>query len=73
MSPLPTAAKLTFLTSTIVFFLSPHSQSAHENCCQSMKDIAMAYIVDHFDIVSKSEGIKAISHGLLLEILSLRP
>jgi len=48
-------------------------QSAHENCCQSMKDIAMAYIVDHFDIVSKSEGIKAISHGLLLEILSLRP
>ena len=38
-----------------------------------MKDIAMAYIVDHFDIVSKSEGIKAISHGLLLEILSLRP
>lgn len=67
---LPNCGKADLLNHT---YLSPHSKSAHENCCQSMKDIAMAYIVDHFDIVSKSEGIKAISHGLLLEILSLRP
>ncbi|KAL7530787.1 hypothetical protein ACHAXR_004851 [Thalassiosira sp. AJA248-18] len=48
-------------------------QSAHEAHCQVMKDIAMEYIVANFDIISKSEGIKAVSHGLLLEILSLRP
>jgi len=48
-------------------------QTAHETHCQVMKDIAMEYIVANFDIISKSEGIKAVSHGLLLEILSLRP
>lgn len=48
-------------------------QTAHEAHCQVMKDIAMEYIVGNFDIISKSEGIKAVSHGLLLEILSLRP
>ena len=48
-------------------------QSAHEAHCHVMKDIAMEYIVANFDIISKSDGIKAVSHGLLLEILSLRP
>lgn len=48
-------------------------QTAHEAHCQVMKDIAMEYIVANFDIISKSEGIKSVSHGLLLEILSLRP
>eukprot|EP00970_Alexandrium_tamarense_P018597 scaffold13354_cov181-Alexandrium_tamarense.AAC.10 len=48
-------------------------QTAHEAHCQIMKDVAMEYIIANFDIVSKSEGIKAVSHGLLLEILSLRP
>jgi len=48
-------------------------QTAHEAHCQVMKDTAMEYIVANFDIISKSEGIKAVSHGLLLEILSLRP
>ena len=48
-------------------------QSAHEAHCHVMKDIAMEYIVPNFDIISKSDGIKAVSHGLLLEILSLRP
>jgi len=48
-------------------------QSAHEAHCHVMKDIAMEYIVANFDVISKSDGIKAVSHGLLLEILSLRP
>ena len=48
-------------------------QSAHDAHCQVIKDVAMEYIVANFDVVSKSEGIKAVSHGLLLEILSLRP
>jgi RCC1 and BTB domain-containing protein len=48
-------------------------QTAHEAHCQVMKDIAMEYIVANFDVISKSEGIKAVSHSLLLEILSLRP
>lgn len=48
-------------------------QTAHEAHCQVMKDIAMEYIVANFDVISKSEGIKTVSHGLLLEILSLRP
>ena len=48
-------------------------QSAHEANCQVMKDIAMSFIVANFDVISKSDGIKAVSHGLLLEILSLRP
>lgn len=48
-------------------------QSAHEAHCHVMKDIAMEYIVANFDVISKSDGIKSVSHGLLLEILSLRP
>lgn len=48
-------------------------QSASEAHCHVMKDIAMEYIVANFDVISKSDGIKAVSHGLLLEILSLRP
>ena len=48
-------------------------QSAHDAHCQVMKDLSMEYIVANFDVVSKSDCIKAVSHGLLLEILSLRP
>jgi len=48
-------------------------QQAHDSHCQVIKDIAMEHIVANFDIISKGEGIKAVSHGLLLEILSLRP
>lgn len=48
-------------------------QSAHEAHCQVMKEISMEYIVANFDVISKTEGIKAVSHGLLLEILSMRP
>eukprot|EP00984_Skeletonema_dohrnii_P007149 scaffold2581_cov84-Skeletonema_dohrnii-CCMP3373.AAC.4 len=48
-------------------------QGAHEAHCHVIKEIAMEYIVANFDVISKGEGIKAVSHGLLLEILSLRP
>jgi RCC1 and BTB domain-containing protein len=47
-------------------------QSAHEAHCHVMKDIVMGFIVDNFDIISKSDGIKTVSHSLLLEILSVR-
>eukprot|EP00569_Conticribra_weissflogii_P016347 CAMPEP_0171399114 /NCGR_PEP_ID=MMETSP0880-20121228/6388_1 /TAXON_ID=67004 /ORGANISM="Thalassiosira weissflogii, Strain CCMP1336" /LENGTH=839 /DNA_ID=CAMNT_0011913219 /DNA_START=41 /DNA_END=2560 /DNA_ORIENTATION=- len=48
-------------------------QSADEAHCQVIKDIAMEYIIANFDVISKTEGIKVVSHGLLLEILSMRP
>ena len=48
-------------------------QQSHDAHCQVIKDVAMEYIVANFDTISKGEGIKSISHGLLLEILSLRP
>ncbi|KAL9181896.1 hypothetical protein ACHAXT_012239 [Thalassiosira profunda] len=48
-------------------------QGAHDNHCHAIKEIAMEFTVANFDIVSKSEGIKSLSHGVLLEILSLRP
>merc|ERR1712157_431856 len=37
-------------------------QSAHENHCLIVKDLCMEYIVANFDIISKSEDIKVISH-----------
>ena len=48
-------------------------QNAADAHCQVLKEICMEYIVTNFDVISKTEGIKAVSHGLLLEILSLRP
>lgn len=50
----------------------PLLQSASENHCQILRDVCMAYVVENFDIVSKTEGIKQVSHSLLLEILSQR-
>lgn len=50
--------------------LLQNSADAH---CQVLKDICMEYIVTNFDIISKSEGIKTVSHAILLEILKLRP
>ena len=50
----------------------PLVQTADEKHCPILRDICIAYIVEHFDVVSKTEGIKQISHGLLLEILSQR-
>jgi RCC1 and BTB domain-containing protein len=48
-------------------------QNATDAHCQVLKEICMEYIVSNFDVISKSDGIKAVSHPLLLEILSLRP
>jgi len=48
-------------------------QAGHENHCLIIKDLCMEYIVANFDLISKSEGIKVVSHPLLLEILSMRP
>ncbi len=41
--------------------------------CLAVKDVCMDFIVKNFDIVSKSEGIREVSHSLLLEILAMRP
>jgi len=46
---------------------------ADEARCDSLKDVCMEYIVGNFDAVSKSQGIRSVSHPLLLEILAMRP
>jgi len=48
-------------------------QGAADVHCQVLKDICMEFIVTNFDAISKSDEIKAVSHSLLLEILSRRP
>lgn len=50
----------------------PLLQSASEAHCQLLKEACMNYIIENFDLVSKSEGIKHVSHSLLLEILAHR-
>jgi RCC1 and BTB domain-containing protein len=50
----------------------PLLQSADENHCQILREVCMNYVVENFDVVSKTEGIKSVSHGLLLEILGKR-
>lgn len=50
----------------------PLLQSAAENHCQILREVCMTYIVENFDIVSKTDGIKQVSHELLLEILAQR-
>jgi hypothetical protein len=47
-------------------------QAASDAHCQVLKEACMSYIVDNFDVVSKTDGIKNLSHPILLEILSLR-
>lgn len=50
----------------------PLLQSATENHCQVLKDHIMKYVVDNFDAFSRTDGIKHVSHQLLLEIISQR-
>ena len=50
----------------------PLLQSADENHCPNLREVCMSYIVENFDVVSKTEGIKQVSHAILLEILSQR-
>lgn len=48
-------------------------QEANNAHCFALKKKCMEYIIANFDIVSKSEGIKEVSHALLLEVLAMRP
>jgi hypothetical protein len=48
----------------------PLIQSAADVHCHVLKEVCMDYIVENFDAVTKSEGVKQVSHSLLLEILS---
>jgi len=50
----------------------PLLQSASEAHCHVLKEVCMNFVVENFDIVSKTEGIKQVSHTLLLEILAQR-
>lgn len=50
----------------------PLLQSAAENHCATLREVCMSFIVENFDVVSKTEGIKQVSHALLLEILTQR-
>ena len=50
----------------------PLLQSASEAHCHALREVCMAFVVENFDIVSKTEGIKQVSHSLLLEILAQR-
>lgn len=50
----------------------PLLQNATESHCHILKEVCMAYVVENFDVVSKTEGIKQVSHSLLLEILAQR-
>lgn len=45
------------------------SANAH---CHTIKDLCLKYVVANFDAVSKTEGIKQLDHGLLLEVLASR-
>ena len=50
----------------------PLLQNATETHCHILKEVCMNYVVENFDIVSKTDGIKEVSHSLLLEILAQR-
>jgi hypothetical protein len=48
-------------------------QRSHDAHCEEIKELALEYVVLRFDEISRSEGIKALSHELLLHVLSARP
>ena len=50
----------------------PLVQNAADSHCHILREACMTFIVENFDVVSKTEGIKQVSHTLLLEILSQR-
>lgn len=50
----------------------PLLQAASSLHCHVLKEACMLYVVENFDSVSKTEGIKQVSHNLLLEILAQR-
>lgn len=50
----------------------PLLQAADDSHCQPLRDVCFKYVVENFDTVSKGEGIKSVSHEVLLEILAQR-
>lgn len=50
----------------------PLLQRAAESHCHVLREVCMTFIVENFEVWSKTEGIKSVSHNLLLEILSQR-
>jgi len=55
---------------TNVTYLINEASSAH---CQTLKDICMEFMIANFEVLSKREEIKILSHSLLLELLAKRP
>ena len=50
----------------------PLLQYAAEAHCSALKEICMTFLVENFDVVCKTDGIKQLSHELLLEVLAQR-
>lgn len=50
----------------------PLLQAASEHHCLALKEHIMKYVVDNFDAFSRTDGIRHVSHQLLLEIISQR-
>jgi len=48
-------------------------QHASDLGCHVLRDITMEFVITNFERISKTDGIRAVSHELLLEILSNRP
>jgi RCC1 and BTB domain-containing protein len=48
-------------------------QVSHDAHAQDIKEICLQYVVTKFEIISKSEAIQTMSHGLLIECLQMRP
>lgn len=48
-------------------------QQASDEECKVLKDICMDFVIANFERISRTECIRAVSHELLLEILSRRP
>ena len=48
-------------------------QHATDEACFTIKHIAMDFVITNFERISKTDGIRLVSHELLLEILAKRP
>lgn len=48
-------------------------QHATDENCVVLKDLAMEFVISNFERISKTDGIRLVSHEVLLDILSNRP
>lgn len=48
-------------------------QHAADEVCPVIKEIAMEFVINNFERISKTDGIRRVSHEVLLEVLSNRP